>query len=222
MRTRTIRQAHEAPGKTECPLIGDLRFASLLPHDEWHALPLAIRSRFSHRATGGEAVVYAGVVADVRMTFVGRLFAHLAVLVGGPLPLAEDAHMPAVVSVTEDATCGGQHWTRIYAKRRGFPQVIQSTKRFVGPTGLEEQVSRGVGMALTVHEVGGALVFRSACYFLKLRDLRVRLPNWLTPGALTVTHREEEGGQFSFLLEIVHPLFGLVVRQFALFREIRK
>jgi hypothetical protein len=122
----------------------------------------------------------------------------------------------------EDSQGGGQHWTRVYAKARGLPQVIQSTKSFSGPTGLEEQVSRGIGMALTVHEVEGALVFRSALYFLKAGRLRFAFSAFLTPGALTVTHREEEGGRFSFLLEIVHPIFGLVIRQLAVFREVKR
>jgi len=221
MRTRTIRKAHEAPKEKTRFEVGDLRFASLLPHDEWHALPSAIRRRFSRRPARGEAIVYAGRVTDMHMTFAGRAFARFGILIGGPLPLADDADEAAIVSVTEDAEGGGQNWTRVYAKRRGFPQVIQSTKNFAGPTGLEEQVSRGIGMALSVHEVKGALVFRSVSYFLKLGRLRMTLPSCLTPGRLTVTHREEGGEQFSFLLEIDHPVFGQIIRQFAVFHEVQ-
>ncbi len=85
------------------------------------------------------------------MSFAGWLLAHAARLIGGPLPLSRDAHTPSVVTVTEDVAAKGQHWTRLYARKRGFPQVVHSSKRFQGPTGLEEYVGCGVGMALTIH-----------------------------------------------------------------------
>jgi hypothetical protein len=150
---------------------------------------------------------------------VGWFFAQIARLLGGPLPLFTDAHVPAVVTVTEDVRTGGQIWTRLYARRNGFPQVIQSSKNFMGPTGLEEVVGGGVGMALTTHRVDRALQFRSLHYFFRAGRLRIALPRWITPGALTVTHRENGDGRFVFTLEVVHPLFGLIVAQRAIFRD---
>jgi hypothetical protein len=41
----------------------------------------------------------------------------------------------------------------------------------------------------------------------------------MTPGDLTVTHSDLGGGTFRFTLEIVHPRFGQLLRQSALFRE---
>ena len=64
-----------------------------------------------------------------------------------------------------------------------------------------------------------ALCFRSAGYALQLGRLRLPLPTWLTPGDLTVTHSDLGGGTFRFTLEIVHPRFGMLVRQSAVFRE---
>ena len=120
---------------------------------------------------------------------------------------------------SEDAASGGQIWTRICARRDGFPQVIHSAKRFAGPTGLEEYVGFGVSMGLRISVEHEALCFRSTGYSLQLGRFRLPLPEWLTPGDLTVIHSDLGGGTFRFTLDIVHPRFGMLVRQSALFRE---
>jgi hypothetical protein len=145
--------------------LADLRFRALLPAEAWAALPLAVRRRFSKRMTGGATVTYRGAVAAVRANVAGRLLALAARLIGGPLPLVYEPGA-SVVTVTEDQVGQGQIWTRLYARRGGFPQVIHSAKRFAGSTGLEEHIGAGVGMALTASVEGEALVFRSAFYFV--------------------------------------------------------
>ena len=133
------------------PELGDLRFRALIPDADWASLPLPIRRRFSKRLAGGKTVVFVGEVIETQMSRAGWWLAQAARLIGGPLPLSREAHAPSVVTVTEDIACAGQHWTRLYARRSGFPQVVHSSKRFAGPTGLEEYVGCGVGMALTIH-----------------------------------------------------------------------
>ena len=200
-------------------VLGDVRFRALLSRDDWARLPPATRQRFSKRLAGGNTAIYAGEVVEVRFSRTGWWLAQIARLIGGPLPISADTRIPSIVTVTEDAATGGQMWTRIYARRNGFPQVIHSSKRFAGPTGLEEYVGYGVGMALRIVVDGDALTFRSAHYFLQLGRLKLTLPAWLTPGALTVTHTDLGGGEFQFTLEIIHPRFGMLVRQTAVFRE---
>ena len=180
---------------------------------------MPIRRRFSKRLAGGNTVVYAGEVRETRLSRAGWWLAQAVRVIGGPLPTTRDAHVPSVVTVTEDMATGGQIWTRLYARRNGFPQVIHSSKRFAGPTGLEEYVGYGIGMALTVHVEDGALVFRSRHYFLQLLRRRFTLPRWLTPGAIAVTHTELGDGKFSFTLDVIHPRLGLLIRQGAVFRE---
>jgi hypothetical protein len=199
--------------------VGDLRFRALIPEGDWAALPAAVRRRFSKRLGDGNTAVYVGKVVETRMSRAGWLLAQALRLIGGPLPTARKAGVPAVVSVTEDEGSGGQIWTRLYARRRGFPQVIHSCKRFCGPTGIEEHVGCGVGMTLKVAVEDRALVFRSGRYFVDFGRRRVVLPAWTTPGALTVRHCEEVGEGFIFTLEIVHPRLGLLIRQVASFRE---
>lgn len=216
---RTRRHELHDPSIDVCSTVGDLRFRSLLTAEEWVALPYPVRRRFSERVADGRTVLYVGEVVACALSRVGRLFALVARLCGGPLPLFSETHVPAVVTVTEDTATSGQIWTRMYARRDGFPQVIHSSKQFGGPTELEEYVGRGVGMALTVHVEEGALKFRSAGYFVRIGNVRVPLPRWLTPGALTVTHQDIGAGRFQFSLDVVHPLFGAIIHQTAIFRE---
>ena len=199
--------------------LGDLRFSRPVPDAHWRTLPENIRRRFSKRVADGESVVYTGVVVLSEASRAGRIFARLARLIGGPIPLSRDVGVATIVTVTEDNRCSGQIWTRIYCRRGCFPQVIHSSKRFAGPTGLEEHVGRGVGMALCVSAESGALIFRSRGYFVELVGIRLRIPNWLTPGNLTVAHTECGSNRFRFSLKIDHPLFGPLIRQTAIFRE---
>jgi hypothetical protein len=205
------RDRHEA--------LGDLRFRALLSEADWAALPPAVRRRFSKRLADGNTAIYVGTVLEARMSRAGWLLAQALRLIGGPLLTARDAGVPAVVSVTEDLASGGQIWTRLYTRRRGFPQVIHSSKRFSGPTGIEEHVGGGVGMTLTVAVEDRALTFRSGRYFVELGRWRIVLPAWATPGALTVKHMQETDQRFVFSLEIVHPRLGVLVRQAAVFQE---
>jgi hypothetical protein len=206
-----------APGRE--PELGDLRFRALLGEADWAKLPPPIRRRFSKRLAGGNTAVYTGEVIETQMSRAGWWLAQAARLIGGPLPLSRDANMPSVVTVTEDVASAGQHWTRLYARQHGFPQVVHSSKRFAGPTGLEEYVGCGVGMALTIHVEGEALVFRAAYYFLQISRFRLRLPAWLSPGSLAVTHAELGDGRFLFKLDITHPRLGRLIQQTAAFTE---
>ena len=124
-----------------------------------------------------------------------------------------------IVTVTEDAASGGQIWTRIAGRKHGFPQVIHSAKRFAGPTGLQEYLGFGLSMELRIAVADAALEFRSADYAFELAGFRLKLPVWLTPGDLTVTHSDLGSGAFRFTLEIIHPRFGRILRQSAVFRE---
>jgi hypothetical protein len=197
----------------------DLRFRALVGEAAWARLPEPVRRRFSKCLAPGELLLYRGEVVATELSRAGRILAFLARAIGSPLPLTDGATGPALVAVAEDAQLGGQCWTRVYAREGRFPQTIHSAKRFRGPTGLEEYVGRGIGMALCVSEEDGALVFRSSHYFVEIGSRRWRLPRALAPGGMEITHREEGGGTFSFRLALTHPLLGTLVHQLAYFED---
>ena len=202
----------------------DLRFRQLLGREAWATLPDAVQRRFGKRLGAGQSVTYAGQVLSCRMNVSGWVLAQACRLIGAPLPLERDGGVAAVVTVTEDGASGGQVWTRVYARTSGFPQVIHSAKRFAGPTGLEEYLGRGIGIALSVSAIDGGIRFTSDHYFAQLGRLRLRMPRWLAPGRLTIEHvdcgpNESGNGSFTFTLALRHPLLGEVMYQHSLFHD---
>lgn len=197
----------------------DSRFRRLIGGEAWGRLRPAIQRRFGKRLQGAAVAIYRGEIVEARISVAGRALAMLCRLIGAPLPLHRDIGVPAVVIVSEDVALAGQRWTRVYHRHRGAPQTIVSAKAFEGPTGLEEHVGGGFGMALTIEAAPDRLAFVSDHYFWMLGKARLRLPAWLCPGRTTVTHRDLGGGVFGFDLELRHPWFGLLLRQSALFRD---
>ena len=198
---------------------GASQFARLLPAGHWAQLPATVRRRFERKVPAGAAITYAGEVVECRMSAAGWILAQAARLIGAPLPLGRDTGVPATVCITEDRAGRGQYWSRHYGRAAGFPQVIQSAKRFAGPTGLEEYLGHGIGIALRLVTEDGALLFVGDHYFLRLFGARLRWPGWLAPGKLVIRHQDIGGGRFVFALDLVHPRFGELVHQVALFAD---
>jgi hypothetical protein len=192
----------------------------LLPAAAWRLLSPSVQRRFDRIFTPGYTICFAGRTLEARMSRLGWLLAQIARLVGAPLPLFADVG-PVAVAVTDHAGNGGQHWCRIYHRHRGAAQVIQSVKRFRGPTGLEEYLGCGISMALRVDVVAGELRFRSAGFALNLGQLRLSLPRWLSPGELSITHAEQAADAFEFELSLRHAWFGELVYQRMYFNELR-
>lgn len=201
----------------------DRRFRDLLGDRAWSRLPSAIRRRFGKHLAVGSSVTYQGRVVAMRMSAVGWCVAQLVRLVGSPLPYDRSSDgQAAVVVVTEDQQAAGQFWVRQYGRKQGFPQVIHSSKRFSGPTGLEEYIGYGIGMALRVEATADALYFKSAGYFIQMRGCRLRLPGWATPGALVIGHHDMGDSNFLFSLHLSHPLFGELIAQDCVFQDTKE
>jgi hypothetical protein len=154
-----------------------------------------------------------------RHSRLGALLAHAARLVGGPLPLPDQAGGAAVVSVTEDSEAGGQIWSRSYARRGRFPQTINSTKQFLGETGLREFLGFGLAMQLAVREQEGGLVFSSAGYRLCFRGRELRLPAIFDRMHCEIRHVPLTESSFRFTLSLRVPRIGELIYQEAEFEE---
>ncbi len=211
--------------KAEPPArLGDIRFRQLMRPKDWAALPAAVKRRFGHRVKGAQSQIYRGYVTQTQMNLAGRLFAQTLRLIGAPLPIDHaNEGQAAVVTVTEDHAGCGQFWSRQYGRRTGFPQVIHSSKRFAGPTGLEEYIGHGIGMTLTLAVEDETLLFQSAQYFVTLMGRRIYLPKWLCPGDLTVSHADHGdcwgAAWFEFGLKLTHPLLGTLINQRVMFED---
>ena len=197
----------------------DPRFRRLIGPEGWQSLPASVQRRFSKRVVDERVVLYPGVIRKARFSKLGWLFAQACRLVGSPLPLGRECGLPAAVSVMEDREGKGQFWTRTYARKSGFPQVIHSSKRFAGETGLEEHIGLGIGMALRVSAIDDGIAFRSDHYFLCVFGKRIKLPVWLSPGETLVKHRHVSDNRFLFSLELTHPWLGELVYQEGLFHD---
>jgi hypothetical protein len=210
------RRAHDRVDAS----VQDLRFRALLGAAKWDELPPKVQRRFSKRLSGSGFALYRGLVVRMDMPFAGWLLTQVCRLFGAPLPLCRRAGCAALVAVSEEQSSGGQCWTRIYSRPGHFPQVIHSAKRFCGPTGLEEYLGRGLGMALRVEALDDGIAFASDHYFIQLGARRLRLPSFLAPGVTRVTHRQVAGASFVFGLELDHPFVGSLINQQILFDDV--
>ena len=198
----------------------DTRFEKLLGRANWMRLPAPIRKRFGKRFKQGQSVAYQGVTTEMKMSRLGWAFAQAARAIGAPLPFERNSvNQAAVVIVTEDKETNGQFWIRQYGREQGFPQMVHSSKRFAGPTGLEEYIGYGIGMALKLEATEHALFFKSEHYFLKVFGKRLRLSAWLVPITLTIGHHELGDHRFAFTLELNNRTFGQLIKQTAVFAD---
>ncbi len=192
-------------------------FRALVGDAGWRRLHADVRRRFAagHAAS---AIRYRGHM-DVRRSLIGLAFAALAKLIGGPLPLQRADCVPTEVGVWDDGT-GGVVWERNLHLRPGRPPAcIRSAKRLDPAGSLLECVDGGLGMVLDVFEDDGALVFRSRSYFLCLADLRIPIPQVLTPGCCRVTHTAVTPARFRFTMEMAHPIWGRTFHQTGIFHD---
>lgn len=197
----------------------DERVRALVGERGWMCLPSDVRRRFSKSIAAGQPVVYQGAVITTSLSRLGKLLAFAAKCIGSPLPLNGSVRGPAVVTVIQDQETGDQFWIRTYDRIGHVPQIVLSQKRFRGPTGLEEYIGYGIGMTLRVKAVTSVLTFTSERYFLECGRLRFYLPNFVSPGRMTIRHAAQTDGSFLFELSLDHRYFGQLLHQIARFED---
>jgi hypothetical protein len=212
-RTFDLAPAARGPSRRQPPS-QQPDFRRLVGEAAWAALPARVRDRFgAHRATRQ----YPGVM-DVRMNWLGWLFAHACRLIGTPLAPWPGAGVPVVVSV-RPLPGGAILWERAYAYP-GRPSLAIASRKQAAPDGSPLEITRGgLGMRLDVTMEAGALVFRSTAYFWRLGAFSLPIPLLLTPGRACVVHRDLGGGRFHFGLSFVHPLAGETFHNAGDFRD---
>lgn len=196
-----------------------LRYPALLS-ENWQTVTPTIQQRFLKSADHRGVTIYQGRIQKTHLSTAGALLSRLCRLIGSPLPHANDVKGPATVIVREAKEFNGQYWTRIYPSRNQFPHVIQSIKKFGGPTGLEEQISNRLGVALTLKPGTKSLSFISDHYYLKAGRRRIKIPAIFSPGRLTVCHRETGPKRFRYTMSLHHKWFGELIYQTAIFEEL--
>ena len=180
-------------------------FRALVGEAAWAALPAQVRRRFD--ATSHAALRRYPGAMDVRMNWLGWLFAQACRLIGAPLAPWPASAVPVTVSVRPLAG-GAILWERCYAYP-GRRRLTIASRKEAAPDGTLLEITRGgLGMSLAVSVEADALVFRSKAYFWRLGGLDVPIPLLLTPGRACVVHRDLGAGRFHFALSFVHPLAG--------------
>jgi len=175
----------------------------------WGQLPAAVRERFADTAG---TVTYAGGYEVVRASPLGRVFGWLGMFFGMPVTPRGGANVEARVIVRPEGA--GVIWDREYLWTDGARHVVRSTKVVGDDARLVERLPARLCMPLHVYVEGGVLHFVSLGYYFDLRfgdlgfGLKLRLPQWLTPGVTHVEHIDLDHGWFRFTMTVTHPLFG--------------
>ncbi|TQV72121.1 DUF4166 domain-containing protein [Aliikangiella marina] len=194
-----------------------ISYRALLGESQWHKLHPLVQKRFGDDQN--KAVVYQGVMSEIYLSTMGKLFAQVCRLIGQPLALYEGMNVPMKVHVYENSILGGMTWDRFYQYQNKPVNRVKSTKVIQANGVLVEVVGCGFGMKLNPSESAGAIVFESDYFFLQLGKKRIKIPDWLTPGKMTVSQRALSDEWFEFKLDVTHKLLGRTYYQIGQFSE---
>jgi len=185
-------------------------FVHLLGRVKWNRLRPAVQARFLERS---RPVTYLGQ-AQLKASLTGQVLALVVIALGRPLPVHTGL---CEARIELEPIAGGVIWNRLYRKPGQPWERVRSVKRM--RQGHLHECAGPVAMRLIVDERDGALTFTSQGFWVTALGLRLRLPDWLTPGQIVVTHEDLSPGRFRFTLTCQHPLLGPLFHQVADFDD---
>ena len=191
----------------------DDSYRRLLGEAAWHRLAPEIRARFSVKPGTNARIRYLGVMHRIELSLFGWLFAQACRLIGTPLAPFRGSNVPMTIDLVADKGMRGVAWQRRYHRAGGQDFVVRSTKCAANDGTFVEHIGAGFSMRLKLSVADKALKFRSVGYYVACWGIEVRIPDWLTPGVTTVTHRQLAGSEFRFTLSVTHPLLGRTIYQ---------
>jgi hypothetical protein len=209
-----------APAMPAAATPAPLDLAALVGAEGWSRLPAAVQRRF---AAAHADTVYRGHM-DLACSRLGRVFALMGAMFGGPLTGRNAQQVPTTVQVRGNGR-GGVVWERRFQRdiddgSAARDRIVRSTKEIhTDGVTLRERTDGGLSMALRVFEDDGALVFESQRYFFALGRWHLPVPALLSPGVCRVSHRDLGAGRFRFTLTMTHPRWGQTFHQTGVFAD---
>ncbi len=193
-------------------------YPSLVGKKGWQRLHPDIKKRFSTEAY--KAVVYQGIMKKVCASFAGKCLSQICRLIGTPLALHTGRNIPMQVRVYQDSKLGGMTWDRLYYFPKKMVNRVKSTKCIKADGQLVEMVGFGFGMQLKVYEKQTALCFESTQFFWQLGQMRINLPDCLSPGKTLVCQKALKNEKFEFSLSVTHCWLGKLFEQVGIFEKV--
>lgn len=157
-------------------------------------------------------------MSRIECSWIGKVLARLVQHTGALMPY-EGIDVPVDIDVWTEL---GEHAvfkkrTYLFEGRRPF--VFRSKMTLDRRGDLVEFVGGGFGMRVRVHAEGGNLHFQDDGYFFAIAGFRVPIPLLFSPGRVYLRHEDRGPRAFRILIEIRHPLYGLLYFQEGLFEH---
>lgn len=196
--------------------MGDLMNEARSQHDDpiaWGILGPQLRDRFDGSVRHLE---FRSTQVTTDGTASGCYIIRFMRLLGTRFPAPGD-HRPSIVEVDLMAP-GVRSWGRSYTGVRGDMR-LDTVKTERG--NLIEERSGILAIVLAPEIRENSVVLRSSRFEIAIGPVRIPIPQWLSPGRLTVEHRHEEDGRFVFDMRLTNRRLGDIFIHRGLYEDVR-
>jgi hypothetical protein len=186
--------------------------------EQWKNLSAKTQTRFENEPSPSTPKKYTGVMSEVKCSKLGKLMTYFTNLIHAPLIPYHGKNVPIEVTVCKNADTGDIHKERIYYFDGKKPFQVHSNMR-MSKGQFQEFVNSWLGMNMRVYAKEGNLHFEGTNYFIKLGNIEIPLPAFLSPGKAYIKHADDGEDGFLVKIEMIHPWFGLMFLQEGIFKE---